>query len=54
MAVGTQLAIFAGGVLGAVLIGALDGLVLPVVMIVLSAVALLLVIAGRRTAFVAR
>lgn len=49
-----NLAIFAGGVLGAAVIGSLDGLVLPLVMIVLGCVALLLVVAGRRTAFAAR
>ncbi|MBD8536035.1 MFS transporter [Plantibacter sp. CFBP 13570] len=48
-----NLAIFAGGVLGAFLLGTFDGLILPVVMIALGLAALLLTIAGRRSAFTA-
>ncbi|MBD8104692.1 MFS transporter [Plantibacter sp. CFBP 8775] len=48
-----NLAIFAGGVLGALLLGTFDGLILPVVMIALGLAALLLTIAGRRSAFTA-
>lgn len=48
-----NLAIFAGGVLGALLLGTFDGLILPVVMIALGLAALLLTIAGRRAAFAA-
>ncbi|AQX82367.1 MFS transporter [Plantibacter flavus] len=48
-----NLAIFAGGVLGALLLGTFDGLILPVVMIALGLAALLLTIAGRRSAFAA-
>lgn len=48
-----NLAIFAGGILGALLLGTFDGLILPVVMIVLGLAALLLTIVGRRSAFAA-
>lgn len=48
-----NLAIFAGGVLGALLLGSFDGLILPVVMITLGLAALLLTIVGRRSAFAA-
>lgn len=48
-----NLAIFAGGILGALLLGTFDGLILPVVMIVLGLAALLLTIVGRRSAFTA-
>jgi predicted MFS family arabinose efflux permease len=48
-----NLAIFAGGVLGALLLGTFDGLILPVVMIALGVAALLLTIVGRRSAFAA-
>jgi len=46
-----NVAIFVAGVLGAGLLTVLDGLILPVVMIVFGAVALLLTLSGRRTAF---
>ncbi|OOB89533.1 MFS transporter [Rathayibacter sp. VKM Ac-2630] len=49
-----NLAIFAAGILGAVLLGSFDALVLPVLMAVLGALALLLTIVGRRTAFTGR
>lgn len=48
-----NLAIFAGGVLGALLLGTFDGLILPVVMVALGLAALLLTIVGRRSAFAA-
>lgn len=48
-----NLAIFAGGVLGALLLGSFDGLILPVVMVTLGLAALLLTIVGRRSAFAA-
>lgn len=48
-----NLAIFSGGVLGALLLGTFDGLILPVVMVALGLAALLLTIAGRRSAFTA-
>lgn len=48
-----NLAIFAGGVLGALLLGSFDGLILPVVMVALGLAALLLTIVGRRSAFAA-
>ncbi|WLQ05860.1 MFS transporter [Arthrobacter oryzae] len=51
LGVAFNLAIFAAGVAGAVVIGTFDGLVLPVVMAGLAAVALFLALAGRRTAF---
>jgi predicted MFS family arabinose efflux permease len=46
-----NIAIFVAGILGAVLLTHLDGLVLPVVMIVFGLVALLLTIYGRRSVF---
>lgn len=49
-----NLAIFAAGILGAVLLGAFDALVLPVLMAVLGVLALLLTVIGRRTAFTGR
>lgn len=49
-----NLAIFAGGVLGALLLGSFDGLILPVVMVALGLAALLLTIVGRRSAFASR
>ena len=45
-----NVAIFGAGILGAVLITVSTGLVLPVVMIVLAAVALTIAVIGRRTA----
>lgn len=51
LGVAFNLAIFAAGVAGAVVIGTFDGLVLPLVMAGLAAVALILALAGRRTAF---
>ncbi|WP_240773848.1 MFS transporter [Plantibacter sp. M259] len=48
-----NLAIFAGGILGALLLDTFDGLNLPVVMIALGLAALLLTIVGRRSAFAA-
>ncbi|WP_342450892.1 MFS transporter [Plantibacter sp. CFBP 8798] len=48
-----NLAIFAGGVLGALLLGTFDGLILPVVMIALGLAALLVTAVGRRSAFAA-
>ncbi|BBE22581.1 MFS transporter [Arthrobacter sp. MN05-02] len=46
-----NVAIFIAGILGAALLTCADGLVLPVIMIVFGAIALLLTIYGRRTAF---
>jgi predicted MFS family arabinose efflux permease len=46
-----NLAIFVAGILGAVLLTGLSGLVLPVVMITFGTVALLLTLYGRRSAF---
>ncbi|ANP74207.1 MFS transporter [Cryobacterium arcticum] len=46
-----NVAIFVAGILGAGLLTVLDGLVLPIVMIVFGAAALLLTFYGRRTAF---
>lgn len=46
-----NVAIFIAGILGAALLTRADGLVLPVIMIVFGAIALLLTIYGRRTAF---
>ena len=46
-----NIAIFIAGILGAAALTRVDGLVLPVIMIVFGAVALLLTILGRRTAF---
>ena len=51
LGVAFNLAIFAAGVAGAVVISNFDGLVLPVVLVGLAAVALFFAIAGRRTAF---
>jgi predicted MFS family arabinose efflux permease len=51
LGVAFNLAIFAAGVAGAVVISNFDGLVLPVVMAGLAAVALFIAVAGRRTAF---
>lgn len=51
LGVAFNLAIFAAGVAGAVVISNFDGLVLPVALVGLGAVALLFAIAGRRTAF---
>lgn len=51
LGVAFNLAIFAAGVAGAVLISNFDGLVLPVVMAALAAAALFIAVAGRRTAF---
>ncbi|GAB2447898.1 putative MFS family arabinose efflux permease [Conyzicola lurida] len=49
-----NLAIFTAGILGAALLTAFDGLVLPVVLIAFGLVALLLTVYGRRSAFPAR
>lgn len=49
-----NIAIFIAGILGATLLTRFDGLVLPIIMMVLGAVALFLTIYGRRTAFSAR
>ncbi|WP_427006853.1 MFS transporter [Pseudarthrobacter sp. H2] len=51
LGVAFNLAIFAAGVTGAVLISSYDGLVLPAVMIGLALLALVIAFAGRRTAF---
>ena len=51
LGVAFNLAIFAAGVAGAMVISSFDGLVLPVALVGLAAVALLLAVAGRRTAF---
>ena len=51
LTVSFNLAIFAGGVFGAVLIDTHDGLVLPIVMIALALAALIVVLASRRSAF---
>jgi predicted MFS family arabinose efflux permease len=51
LGVAFNLAIFAAGVAGAVVIGTFDGLVLPAVMAGLAAVAFFAALAGRRTAF---
>jgi predicted MFS family arabinose efflux permease len=51
LGVAFNLAIFAAGVVGAVVISNFDGLILPIVMTGLAAVALFLAVAGRRTAF---
>lgn len=51
LGVAFNLAIFAAGVVGAVLIGTYNGLVLPIVMIGLAAIALVTAITGRRAAF---
>lgn len=46
-----NLAIFAAGVAGAVVISNFDGLLLPIVLVGLAAVALFIAVTGRRTAF---
>jgi hypothetical protein len=51
LGVSFNLAIFAAGVLGAVLITGHDGLVLPVVMIGLAVIALTIAIGARCSAF---
>ena len=51
LGVAFNLAIFAAGVAGAVVISNFDGLVLPVVLVGLAAIALFIAVAGRRTAF---
>jgi predicted MFS family arabinose efflux permease len=51
LGVAFNLAIFAAGVAGAVMISNFDGLALPIVMVGLAAVALFIAVAGRRTAF---
>ena len=51
LGVAFNLAIFAAGVAGAVVISNFDGSVLPIVMAGLAAVALFIAVAGRRTAF---
>ena len=54
LGVAFNLAIFAAGVLGAVVLSSRDGLALPVVMAALAAVALVLAVATRSTALPAR
>lgn len=49
--VGFNIAIFAGGVLGAVLLAGSGGLTLPAVMAVLGAAAVVVAVGGRRTTF---
>ncbi|WIB16954.1 MFS transporter [Curtobacterium sp. MCPF17_050] len=49
-----NVAIFAAGIVGALLLTAFDGLVLPATMTVLGVVAFVLTLVGRRTAFPAR
>ena len=51
LGVAFNLAIFAAGILGAVVIGAFDGAALPVVMVVLALAALAIAVTGGRTAF---
>jgi predicted MFS family arabinose efflux permease len=51
LGVAFNLAIFAAGVAGAVVISSFDGLVLPAALVGLAAVALAIAVAGRRTAF---
>lgn len=51
LAVSFNLAIFAAGVIGAVLISTYDGLALPIVMIGLALIALVITLAARRSAF---
>jgi predicted MFS family arabinose efflux permease len=51
LGVAFNLAIFAAGVAGAVVISNFDGLILPSVMAALAGVALAIAVAGRRTAF---
>ncbi|KQT94785.1 MFS transporter [Marmoricola sp. Leaf446] len=54
LGVAFNLAIFAAGVIGAIVIGHLDGVALPVVMVGLASTALALAVAGRRAAFPTR
>jgi predicted MFS family arabinose efflux permease len=54
LGVAFNVAIFAAGVFGAVLISNLDGLALPVAMTVLAVTALVIALAGRHTAFPAK
>jgi predicted MFS family arabinose efflux permease len=54
LGVAFNLAIFAAGVIGAVLISTYDGLALPVVMTALALVALVIALGARATAFPAR
>ncbi len=54
LGVAFNLAIFSAGVLGAVLIGAFDGMALPVLMIGLAAAALVVACTARSAAFPAR
>jgi predicted MFS family arabinose efflux permease len=51
LGVAFNLAIFAAGVAGAVVISSFDGIVLPAALVGLAAVALTIAVAGRRTAF---
>ena len=51
LGVAFNLAIFAAGVAGAVVISSLDGMVLPAALVGLAAVALVIAVAGRRAAF---
>jgi predicted MFS family arabinose efflux permease len=51
LTVSFNLAIFAGGVIGAVLIDSHDGLILPGVIIALALAALVVVLTARRSAF---
>ncbi|MFJ5978967.1 MFS transporter [Pseudarthrobacter oxydans] len=51
LGVAFNLAIFAAGVAGAVVISTFDGMVLPAALVGLAAVALAIAVAGRRTAF---
>lgn len=51
LGVAFNLAIFGAGILGAVVLGAFDGVVLPIVMVGLAVAALVIALAGRRTAF---
>ena len=53
LGVAFNLAIFAVGVIGAVLTGAYDGVVLPVVTSALAVTALVIVLAARRSSFLA-
>lgn len=51
LGVAFNIAIFAAGVTGAVIIGSFDGIALPVVMVALALIALTVAFTGRRTAF---
>lgn len=51
LGVAFNLAIFAAGVIGAILIGSYGGVILPIFMIVLASVALVIAVAARRSAF---